>query len=120
MTIQTLFDDYDETMPPETPAAKRLDITAKYRGRTVNFKELIIGLAEDAQAMARLLSDKDRELFEDILANTISKKIRGRIHASRRWVDHMNELMSSMQTSSGLRLSLKWKNRRAESEEQMG
>ena len=31
----------------------------------------------------------------------------------------MNELMSSMQTSSGLRLSLKWKNRRAESEEQM-
>lgn len=119
MTIQTLFDDYDETMPPETPAAKRLDITAKYRGRTVNFKELIIGLAEDAQAMARLLSDKDRELFEDILANTISKKIRGRIHASRRWVDHMNELMSSMQTSSGLRLSLKWKNRRAESEEQM-
>ena len=32
MTIQTLFDDYDETMPPETPASKRLDITAKYRG----------------------------------------------------------------------------------------
>ena len=31
----------------------------------------------------------------------------------------MNRLMDSMQTSSGLRLSLKWKNKRAETEEQM-
>ena len=29
---------------------------------------------EDAEVLKRLLSDRDRELFEDILANTISKK----------------------------------------------
>ena len=33
-------------------------------------------MKEDAEVQRRLLSDKDRELFEDILANTISKKIR--------------------------------------------
>ena len=70
-------------------------------------------------AQRRLLSDKDRELFEDILANTISKKIRGKIQASKRWVEKMNTLMESMKTSSGLTLSLRWKNKRAEKEEQL-
>ena len=65
------------------------------------------------------MSDKDRELFEDILANTISKKIRGKIQASKRWVEKMNTLMESMKTSSGLTLSLRWKNKRAEKEEQL-
>ena len=76
-------------------------------------------MEEDMQMQERLLSDKDRELFEDILANTISKKIRARIQASKRWVEKMNSLMESMQTSSGLTLSLKWKNKRAEKEEQL-
>ena len=58
-------------------------------------------------------------MFQEVLANTISKKIRARIQASKRWVDRMNELMESMKTSSGLKLNLRWKNRRAEKEGQM-
>lgn len=88
---------------------KRIDILAKYRGMPVKFKELIEKMNEDAEVLKRLLSDRDRELFEDILANTISKKIRGKIQASKRWVEKMNTLMESMQTSSGLKLSLRWK-----------
>ena len=53
---------------------KRIDILAKYRGMPVKFKELIEKMNEDAEVLKRLLSDRDRELFEDILANTISKK----------------------------------------------
>lgn len=98
---------------------KRIDILAKYRGMPVKFKELIEKMNEDAEVLKRLLSDRDRELFEDILANTISKKIRGKIQASKRWVEKMNTLMESMQTSSGLKLSLRWKNKRAEKEEQL-
>ena len=80
---------------------------------------LLLRLSEDMEEQTRLLGDKDRELFEDILANTISKKIRARIQSSQRWVEQMNTLMGAMQTSSGLRLSLKWKKRRAETEDQL-
>ena len=76
-------------------------------------------MSEDAEELKRLLSDRDRELFEDILANTISKKIRGKIQSSKRWVEKMNALMQSMQTSSGLKLSLRWRNKRADSEDQL-
>lgn len=119
LTLQTLFDELDEDTSFLEMSMRRIDITAKYRGLSVSFKELLGKLEQDIGEQTRLLSDKDRELFEDILANTISKKIRGKIQASRRWVEKMNQLMESMQTSSGLSLSLRWKSRRAESEEQL-
>lgn len=119
ITLRSLFENLDEDTSFTEMSMKRIDISAKYRGITVKFKELITVMEEDMQMQERLLSDKDRELFEDILANTISKKIRARIQASKRWVEKMNSLMESMQTSSGLTLSLKWKNKRAEKEEQL-
>ena len=119
LNVETLFEELEEQGQMPGFSIKRIDIVGKYRGITVRFKELIEKLENDVEEQTRLLSDKDRELFEDILANTISKKIRGKIQSSRRWVDAMNRLMESMQTSSGLSLSLKWKSKRAEKEEQM-
>ena len=119
ITLHTLFEELDSETGVFDTGMRRIDIGAKYRGVPVKFKELITGMREDAQIQQRLLSDKDRELFEDILANTISKKIRGKIQASKRWVEKMNILMESMKTSSGLILSLRWKNKRADKEEQL-
>ena len=119
VTLQSLFEELDEESGVFDTSMRRIDISAKYRGITIKFKELIARMKEDAEVQRRLLSDKDRELFEDILANTISKKIRGKIQASKRWVEKMNTLMESMKTSSGLTLSLRWKNKRAEKEEQL-
>lgn len=119
MTLVSLFSELDEGNEFLDMSAKRIDIMAKYRGVQVKFKELLEKLSEDVQEKIKIISDRDRELFEDILANTISKKIRTKIQASRRWIDKMNMLMDSMETSSGLKLSLKWKQKRAETEEQL-
>ena len=119
ITLRTIFEEFDDDASLTAVSMKRIDIAAKYRGTPVRFPELIRRLEEDAQMQKQLLGERDRELFEDILANTISKKIRAKILASRRWVDKMNRLMESMKTSSGLTLSLRWKNRRADTEEQL-
>lgn len=119
ITMKSLFEEMEQEGTIFDISIKRIDISAKYRGIPVKFKELIDRMGEDEAALSRLLSDRDRELFEDILANTISKKIRGKIQASKRWVEKMNGLMESMQTSSGLKLSLRWRNKRAEKEEQL-
>lgn len=118
LTLQSLFEE-EENDIGLTVSMKRIDIVAKYRGTNVHFRELLEKLHEDVQEQERLLSDKDRELFEDILANTVSKKIRAKIQASNRWVEKMNQLMDSMKTSSGLKLSLNWKKKHAEKEEQL-
>lgn len=97
----------------------RIDIRAKYRGVEIPFLKLASKLRADVEELSNILSEKDRELFEDILSNTISKKIRIKIQESNRWVDQMNRMMESMETSSGLTLSLKWKPKTAEQEGQL-
>ncbi|HBA96830.1 MAG TPA: TIGR02680 family protein [Lachnospiraceae bacterium] len=98
---------------------ERMDIKTNYKGVPLPFKELITKLQQDLKDLGRLLSENDRELFENILSNTIVKKIRAKIYESQRWVKKMNDLMESMQTSSGLKLSLKWISKKSEKEGQL-
>ena len=113
-----LFEDLEEEKSDEfTP--KRLDISARYQGVKISFASLIEHLEEDIRELENLIKDGDRELFEDILANTVSRKIRGKINSSVTWVQKMNSLMNGMNTSSGLKLSLRWRSKTAEQEDQL-
>ena len=116
-----LFGEFIHSDLAELPEDKvtRLDIRAKYRGVEIPFLKLVSKLDADVEELNHILSEKDRELFEDILSNTISKKIRIRIQESNRWVAQMNRMMESMETSSGLTLSLKWKPKTADQEGQL-
>ena len=76
-------------------SAKRLDISARYQGVKISFLSLLTHLEEDIEELENLIKDGDRELFEDILANTVSRKI------------------------SGLKLSLRWRSKTAEQEDQL-
>ena len=100
-------------------SAERIDIKAKFQYANVTFLELITRMEAAIQEKETILSEKDRELFEDILANTVSRKIRSKIYKSMEWVNQMNEHMEKMHTSSGLTLSLRWKAKRAEHEGQL-
>lgn len=98
---------------------KRLEFTARIKGKDINFYTLVDFIDESIIENQQLLKESDRQLFEDILTNTISKKIRTKIYHAEQWVKKMNNLMKSMDTSSGLSFSLRWKSRVAEAEEQM-
>lgn len=116
-----IFGELAHSGPVHLPLERvsRIDIKAKYRGVDIPFLKLVSQLRGDADTLSHLLSEKDRELFEDILSNTISKKIRAKIHESNRWVEAMNRMMESMETSSGLTLSLRWQPKKADKEGQL-
>lgn len=59
-------------------------------------------LEEEIDEQSTLLKDEDKSLFQDILANTMGRKIRAKINSSNAWVEKMNALMNAMNTSSGL------------------
>lgn len=119
LTQNHLFEDDDVNAGVAGFSAKRLDISARYQGVKVSFSSLLIHLGDDIAELENLIKDGDRELFEDILANTVSRKIRGKINASNTWVQKMNSLMNGMDTSSGLKLSLRWRSKTAEKEDQL-
>lgn len=119
LTMDYLFQEEDASFVSKDVNLKRLDIVGRYHGNKVKFFELVRYLKEEIEELNNLLKTGDRELFEDILANTISRKIRSKINSSISWVDNMNQLMGSMNTSSGLKLSLRWRSKSAEVENQL-
>lgn len=103
----------------EDEEAKRLDIHARYHGTKISFSELVEKLNDNIQIQNNLLAESDRHLIEDVLINTISKKIKHHIQKSEAWVKNMNRYMSEMNTSSGLKLGLQWKSHKAENEDEL-
>ncbi|MBQ4232911.1 MAG: TIGR02680 family protein, partial [Lachnospiraceae bacterium] len=97
----------------------RIGIKTKYNGVEVGFNELLTCLEGDYDSLNKILGEEDRRLFEDILSDTISRKIRDKIRDSKVWVKQMNTLMESMDTSSGLKLSLRWVPKKSDTEDQL-
>ena len=64
MTLKTLFQDLDEQTSFLEMSMKRIDVSAKYHGTVVKFKELLSILEENERLQSQLLNDKDKELFE--------------------------------------------------------
>lgn len=119
LTQSEIFGELEEESWEGAPQARRTDIYARYRGEKIAFGKLLVRLEEDIEELQGLIKTEERELFEDILANTMSRKIRGKINNSNAWVEKMNGLMGAMNTSSGLRLSLRWRSKTAEHEDQL-
>lgn len=116
------FAELRKKRPQESSLAtpvQRLDYQARYRGSRIPFQKLSGILDEELESLRQLIKQTDRELFEDILSNTMSRKIRSRINSAQSWVENMNRQMECMNTSSGLRLRLRWRSKTAESESQL-
>ena len=94
-------------------------IKATYLGKKIPFKELLNILQERIESQKMLIQEEDRHIFEEILVNTIGKKIRDRIQASRRWVDKMERYIKDMNTSSGLQLTLRWQSKKSLADDEL-
>ncbi len=103
---------------PNQPAhlRQRLCILLKKGGKELSLYDFIQSLQTDIDSTGSILEDRDRELFENILTETISHKLRARIEESGQWVRDMTALMSGLTTSMGLTFSLDWKEKKSEGE----
>lgn len=103
---------------PNQPAhlRQRLCILLRKGGKELSLYDFIQSLQTDIDSTDSILEDRDRELFENILTETISHKLRARIEESGRWVQDMTILMAGLTTSMGLTFSLDWKEKKSEGE----
>lgn len=78
--------------------------------------EELVGLENEQRS---LLSQKDRELYEEIILSSVGKAIRKRIQWAYDWMGKMDQLMKQRNTSNGLRFSLAWDPKARQTEQQM-
>lgn len=98
---------------------KRVRVASVWNGKKVYLEEFYGILKAAIDETELLIQKKDRELFEDILSQTISQQLTDRIEESRKWVLDMSKLMKEMDTSMGLSFSLDWKPRKAENDTEL-
>lgn len=98
---------------------KRVRIISVWNGKKVYLEEFYSILKAAIEETELLIQKKDRELFEDILSQTISQQLTDRIAESRKWTLDMSKLMKEMDTSMGLSFSLDWKPCKAENDKEL-
>ncbi len=98
---------------------KRVRVVSAWNGKKVFLEEFYQILKSAIEETEILIRQKDRELFEDILSQTISQQLTDRIAESRSWVRDMSNLMKQLDTSMGLSFSLEWKPRSAENDAEL-
>ena len=102
----------------QNKAGRRM-ITLEYEGRRHTPYDLLGRLSEHLATHRNILTEKDKELYEEVIMNSIGRIISQRIRAAEQWVLDMNKLMRERDTSSGLRFRREWKARVAEQDEEI-
>ncbi|AQQ52269.1 TIGR02680 family protein [Planococcus lenghuensis] len=114
--------DSDEWLPIieqwKQKTSRRL-IDFDSRGVAVTPYALYAETADAQLLQENRLNEQDKELYEEILFNSVGHKLRSRIRRAEHWTEGMKKLMEDRDTSSGLKFSIRWKPRSADSEDQL-
>ncbi|MGI6365657.1 MAG: TIGR02680 family protein [Bacillota bacterium] len=118
--LPTLDQDWAQyLLTPLAQARHRQIIMLDYDGQKKDVYIVLDKMEQDIQVQQHLLSEKDRELYEEIILHSVGEIIRRRINRAENWVEEINKLMEQRDTSSGLTFSLRWKPRTAEQEDEL-
>lgn len=118
-TARMLLTEYVlETVADET-TGRLLLLSMRNPSQPLPPQILLEELEQHEAEQSALLSEKDRELYEEIILRSVGKAIRQRIHRAEQWVREMNKLMDERDTSSGLRLKLEWRPKAVAGERQL-
>ena len=115
----SMNDRFEASAYPDA-VRKRREITVLWMGNRIPIGEYAIRVEEQIEETQMLIREKDRELFENILSDTVSRKLSDRISESRAWIRDMSRLMKGMNTSMGLSFELRWRPTKSESREKIG
>ncbi|CAG7635981.1 hypothetical protein PAESOLCIP111_03726 [Paenibacillus solanacearum] len=118
-TARMLLTEYVLEMVTEEASGRLLLLSMRNVQQPLPPHMLLEELEEQEAEQSALLSEKDRELYEEIILRSVGKAIRQRIHRAEQWVRQMNKLMEERDTSSGLRLKLEWEPKPASGDQQL-
>src|SRR5699024_4755495 len=99
--------------------APRRIIQLDFQGKRLSPYYVQEMVEEDRSRQQTMLNDQDRQLYEEILFDSVGKKLRSRIQRAQQWTKKMNNLMVNSDSTSGISFSIQWKPRTAETEAEL-
>jgi len=93
--------------------------TAKKDGRLLSFYEFLEKIESEIIEKKNLITQQERELFEEVLIKDIGRRISSKIMLAQDWVKRMNALMDGMDLSGALKFRLSWEQKKQELEDEL-
>lgn len=98
---------------------KRMVLFLDYEGKKVGPYDVLRQVVQRLEEQVLILSEKDKQLYEEVIMNSIGKAISERISRAEKWVEQMNQLMGERNNSTELIFSLQWKPLTADRDDQL-
>ena len=99
-------------------AVRQLAVT-DIGGKSLSPYEQLEQLKAHLLEQENLLSEQDKQIYQEIILNSIGRTISEKIYGAEDWIKKMNNLMNKSETSSALRFRLEWKPLTGDDEEEM-
>src|SRR5690625_2052553 len=99
--------------------AERRMIHLEFAGQRLSPYYVKQRLEEDAMRQQMSLNEQDRQLYEEILFDSVGNKLRSRINRAKQWTKQMSRLMQESVSTSGISFSIRWRPRTAETEAEL-
>lgn len=99
--------------------ATRRIIQLDFQGKRLSPYYVLQMVEDDRSRQQTLLNDQDRQLYEEILFDSVGNKLRSRIYRAQQWTKEMDQLMKKSDSTSGISFSIQWKPRTAETEAEL-
>src|SRR5699024_6869936 len=80
--------------------AQRKVIQLDFQGKRLSPYYVMEKVEEDRARQQTFLNDQDRQLYEDILFDSVGNKLRSRIYRAQEWTKQMNKLMENSDSTS--------------------
>lgn len=112
-------DYYEPILNEWNQLGSRRIIQMEYKGQRVSPYFVFSSLTKEVADQKGWLDEQDRQLYQDIIVNTVGVILRNRIQRAEKWVHEMDKIMKNRDNSSGLTFSIAWKPLTAESEQEL-
>lgn len=114
--FETENDEQNATVNLMNDQMSRIVVTMNVDGKRVPPTYAVKHLTERIERLDRDINEKDRDLYERILVNTLGDTIRRKITYVQRWEKEMNKFMEH---ENLIKFRLAWKPKKRENEEQL-
>jgi uncharacterized protein (TIGR02680 family) len=84
---------------------------AEHQSQTVPLVDLDDVLTEKVAQDEQLLTERERRTFEEVLLGDLGDQLRTRLQESQELVSSMNDLLTDVRTSQGIKVKLRWRMR---------
>jgi len=115
-TFETEQDEKQTALTFATEKMKREKVTLDYEGTRVSPALAVQKIDERIEDLEMNASEKDRDLYERILVNTLGDNIRRKIHYVQHWEKEMNKFMEH---ENLIKFRIKWVPKKKEKEEEL-